>query len=366
MSGGALENWVAGEDFRPSALEHNQILEAVRFVRQKLMRQGGPVAASLVETSVQILIQNNTTQNLNMNGVVILGAPAITPTVSTDEFQIRRVVYGATPDGALGDLIGILQQPCRYDDGLQAAPAVIQGLTSCKLLVNSANDQFATTIAADVTKLQSCGNPAQARIVWTAATSGTVDALVLLNQQYSDVPVLPSSTTINANGYYPGNVWNRLTNTISAACWLIAIGPAPQPGHTIFLKPYVGTPIGTHTDGKTIYAIWANEDFCRTQLDGDVTTIQGQVGGMVQLLGKDANNFLKLFPTAAGGGAGGAALPVGGLLRFSGAGTPPGFLLANGASVPVASYPALFAAIGYSYGGSGPNFNLPNVSNTTP
>jgi microcystin-dependent protein len=38
----------------------------------------------------------------------------------------------------------------------------------------------------------------------------------------------------------------------------------------------------------------------------------------------------------------------------------PGWALCNGASLAVASYTALFAAIGYNFGGSGGNFNIPN------
>jgi len=40
-----------------------------------------------------------------------------------------------------------------------------------------------------------------------------------------------------------------------------------------------------------------------------------------------------------------------------------GWVLANGASYLTASYPELFAAIGYTYGGSGANFNIPNMQN---
>jgi hypothetical protein len=40
-----------------------------------------------------------------------------------------------------------------------------------------------------------------------------------------------------------------------------------------------------------------------------------------------------------------------------------GWVLANGASLSTAVYPELFASIGYTYGGSGPNFNIPNAQN---
>ena len=40
---------------------------------------------------------------------------------------------------------------------------------------------------------------------------------------------------------------------------------------------------------------------------------------------------------------------------------PAGWLLCDGASVATATYPNLFTALGYAYGGAGANFNLPNM-----
>ena len=41
---------------------------------------------------------------------------------------------------------------------------------------------------------------------------------------------------------------------------------------------------------------------------------------------------------------------------------PTGWLLANGASLSTATYPALFAVIGYSFGGSGASFSVPDLN----
>lgn len=60
------------------------------------------------------------------------------------------------------------------------------------------------------------------------------------------------------------------------------------------------------------------------------------------------------------GGANGRTLPAGGMMYFAGAGAPSGYLIRDGSSVPVATYPNLFAVIGYTYGGGGANFNLPD------
>ena len=53
-------------------------------------------------------------------------------------------------------------------------------------------------------------------------------------------------------------------------------------------------------------------------------------------------------------------IPSGAEMYWSGTTPPAGWLEENGVSLSVASYPALFAIIGYTYGGSGANFNLPD------
>jgi microcystin-dependent protein len=44
---------------------------------------------------------------------------------------------------------------------------------------------------------------------------------------------------------------------------------------------------------------------------------------------------------------------------------PSGFLECNGASVSTSTYAALFAVVGYTYGGSGASFNLPDLTDRT-
>jgi microcystin-dependent protein len=55
------------------------------------------------------------------------------------------------------------------------------------------------------------------------------------------------------------------------------------------------------------------------------------------------------------------SMPPGIISAYGGAAAPPGWLLCQGQSLPVASYPSLHAVIGYTYGGSGANFNLPDL-----
>lgn len=46
--------------------------------------------------------------------------------------------------------------------------------------------------------------------------------------------------------------------------------------------------------------------------------------------------------------------------------TPKGWLLCDGASLPVNSYQALYSLIGNKFGGNNVNFNLPNLMQAAP
>lgn len=62
-----------------------------------------------------------------------------------------------------------------------------------------------------------------------------------------------------------------------------------------------------------------------------------------------------------GGGGGGPAVPTGAILPYGAATAPTGYLLCDGASYTTAAQAALFAVIGYTYGGAGANFNVPDL-----
>lgn len=55
------------------------------------------------------------------------------------------------------------------------------------------------------------------------------------------------------------------------------------------------------------------------------------------------------------------AVPTGTMYSFGGSSAPSGFLLCDGSSLSTTTYAALFAAIGYTYGGAGANFSLPDA-----
>jgi len=59
----------------------------------------------------------------------------------------------------------------------------------------------------------------------------------------------------------------------------------------------------------------------------------------------------------------GDELPTGTIQLFAGGTPPTGWLLCNGATLDTTTYAALFAVIGYAFGGSGSDFLLPDMRN---
>jgi len=53
--------------------------------------------------------------------------------------------------------------------------------------------------------------------------------------------------------------------------------------------------------------------------------------------------------------------PTGAVIDFAGSSAPTGWLLCNGSSYSTTTYASLFAVIGYTYGGSGASFNVPDA-----
>jgi microcystin-dependent protein len=58
-------------------------------------------------------------------------------------------------------------------------------------------------------------------------------------------------------------------------------------------------------------------------------------------------------------------VPIGTIIDFGGLTPPVGYLTCNGSAVSTSTYPDLFAAIGYTWGGSGSSFNLPDLRRKT-
>lgn len=91
-----------------------------------------------------------------------------------------------------------------------------------------------------------------------------------------------------------------------------------------------------------------------------VASLSKNVWGAIDYLRSKINdvidNIAKLKQTKAE--------PAGTIKMYGGATAPSGYLFCRGQSVAKVTYPELFSAIGYTYGGSGDVFNLPDFRGT--
>jgi microcystin-dependent protein len=83
-----------------------------------------------------------------------------------------------------------------------------------------------------------------------------------------------------------------------------------------------------------------------------------QVSGLTSDYVDGTNNCRDLKSSVAGVTA---QVPTGVVIDYAGSGPPAGWLLCDGTSYPTATYPDLFAAISYTWGGSGASFNVPDL-----
>jgi microcystin-dependent protein len=89
--------------------------------------------------------------------------------------------------------------------------------------------------------------------------------------------------------------------------------------------------------------------------------VQPAVGGDASTWGTTINNDLALIDAQVWQNEQGVA-PVGAVVMFAGGVIPVNWLLCNGASLATTGiYAKLFAVLQYAFGGSGANFNLPNL-----
>jgi microcystin-dependent protein len=99
-----------------------------------------------------------------------------------------------------------------------------------------------------------------------------------------------------------------------------------------------------------------------TAASGPANTAQDgllrKVSGLTSDFVDGTNNCRDLQSSVAGVTA---QVPTGAVIDFAGSISPSGWLLCDGTSYATATYPALFTALGYTWGGSGSNFNVPDL-----
>jgi microcystin-dependent protein len=156
-----------------------------------------------------------------------------------------------------------------------------------------------------------------------------------------------------------GNEWVDLT--------VGAPGPQGPPGPsgitTVSADP--GNDLTTGTDGRIYYD--ADSDYegrvpiFASDLDRDAAITAPVEGQMAY--SQDTNLYSTWNGTAW---IPMSSTPTGTVAMFGGLSSPTGWLLCQGQTLTTIAFPALFAAIAYNFGGSGPNFVLPDLRGRSP
>lgn len=95
-------------------------------------------------------------------------------------------------------------------------------------------------------------------------------------------------------------------------------------------------------------------------LDDKIATVKTEItGGSSTSIASIASNMATIERNVGNGGI----VPAGTIIMWGGYNTTPeGYLFCDGGSYSKSDYQSLFNAIQYTYGGSGDNFNVPNLA----
>ena len=177
MNGDPFEKVSANSPLEIPAAAWNAALEvAQKYMRDKLGVQKSPSVAVPPIPSLCIYVKNGTGSTLpEFSAVSISGTPLIDPGANPNEVRRNPIVPGSAPSNST-DAIAITIEPLAPG---RIGEAAVLGVIPCMLTVNDPGDLYAAPTAG-VTAALSSGPGGPARILWTADTSGTVWALVLL------------------------------------------------------------------------------------------------------------------------------------------------------------------------------------------
>lgn len=203
---------------------------------------------------------------------------------------------------------------------------------------------------------------------WGATTNTNLGSL--LEQAITGVQTITLSGTSYTLSAFDGSVDESrnqvliFSGVLSANCTVTA--PSVEKtyvvvnnttgGFAVNMNTASGTPLAV-LNGRSTYMYCDSTNFyavgSANSVDGNLSVSgNADIGGNLNVTGTINASNVGIIP--------------GGILMWPTAVAPSGFLLCNGAGVAAATYPALFAAIGYTFGGAGSVFNLPNYVDRMP
>lgn len=187
---------------------------------------------------------------------------------------------------------------------------------------------------------------------------------------------------ISSNGYFSGIVTassfvgdgSRLTGIVNTGSGIVIRDDGTIVGTAATVNFGANLSVSPISAGiVTVTGSGGNVTVTQTgySCDNPITVI----GGNTITIGSTSNAYGRKFvqtttPTSpcdgdiwydTSGGTTGDNSPAGTVIYHAASGAPTGYLKANGASLSTTTYATLFAAIGYTFGGSGASFSVPDL-----
>jgi microcystin-dependent protein len=232
-------------------------------------------------------------------------------------------------------------------------------------------------VKADIAKVRVSVGPDG---IFAGATVGDpigFDADRVTNARVGSVESRVSS--LERNGQSPSVSWANLLDKPSSF---------PSDWSTLSGKPLALPPLPQNSVGPTTPATafalgvttvlvepasgWANPNYYGTLITIrsylDPTTAGGTVQYWSSYQGGDSTVYYRqwFYQASTWSPWSSSTVPAGTISQFAGSAAPVGYVFANGQGLATSAYPVLFGAIGYTYGGSGGTFNVPNLNGRVP
>jgi hypothetical protein len=174
MNGDPLRHVRPGEKI--PADTWNIFCDVARIVRGQTMNGGATPEPAQAQSRGIVHIKNTSGADLNRFAVLGISGIVFTPTDNEEGFKRDPLLTGITPTADHAEKFVILQEPAKQNI---IVPAVVSGVTICKVDIGDADHAYATIKASDATQLESADG-GLARILYKEAGTGTKWAIVCL------------------------------------------------------------------------------------------------------------------------------------------------------------------------------------------
>jgi len=214
-----------------------------------------------------------------------------------------------------------------------------------------------------------------------AGTDKLSDSRTTINDNFTDLDItkMEMSTTsvdgiITLSGLTTANALTSASalvtiGTITTGTWQgTGIDVARQGTGTTSPSVYL-TILGNGANGFTVASTTGtNGQFWTSGGEGDYPTwTTGSIDTSLNFTWTGNHDFIASTTMATSstriGESYGGLAPAGSILAWAATSTPSGWLLTDGTSYKTVKYPDLFNVIKYNYGGSGDDFNVPDIQN---